>query len=118
MTPGTFVLSNSHLTATFAADERILDFDGAELGDGLELPCWRVLFAQGHREGLLLVARSKAQMSHIQTYRRGLEVRPHVMCSYSSDNALVDTPLPLDRTYTGREKREEARHARIDQRNV
>jgi hypothetical protein len=83
-------------------DDRILDFDGAELGDGIELPCWRVLFCKGHRDGLLLAARSKEQMSHVQTYRTGIEVRPHVMCSYSSDNAFVDSPLRADCAYTAR----------------
>ena len=83
-------------------DDHILDFDGAETGDGMELPCWRVLFGRGHRDGLLLAARSKEQMSHVQTYRTGIEVRPHVMCSYSSDNAFVDTPLAADRSYTAR----------------
>lgn len=81
-------------------DDYILDFDGAELGNGRELPCWRVFFRKGHRDGLLLAARSKEQMSHVETYRKGLEIRPHIMASYSSDNAFVDSPLAADRTYT------------------
>lgn len=81
-------------------DDHILDFDGAELGNGRELPCWRVFFRKGHRDGLLLAARCKEQMSHIQTCRKGLDILPHIMASYSSDNAFVDLPLASNRNYT------------------
>jgi len=51
-------------------DERDLFFDGAELGRGRQLPCWRVFFLPGHRTGLLVAARSKLMMSHIQIWPR------------------------------------------------
>ncbi len=79
-------------------DERDLFFDGAELGQGRELPCWRVFFRPGHRDGVLLATRSKRMMSHIQIWPRiekALECRPHVMCNYTSDYNLFNRPLPI-----------------------
>lgn len=79
-------------------DEHDLYFDGAELGDGRQLPCWRVFFCNGHQRGLLIAARSKAMMSHIQIWPHAepcVECRPHLMCSYSSDYTQFDAPLTL-----------------------
>lgn len=79
-------------------DEHDLYFDGAEVGDGFELPCWRVFFQEDHRTGLLLATRSKAMMSHIQIWPRTekcIECRPHLMCSYNTDYTAHDAPLTL-----------------------
>lgn len=81
-------------------DERDLYFDGAELGSGRQLPCWRVFFHKGHRHGLLLATRSKRMMGHIQIWprtERCLECRPHLLCNYSSDYNTYNAPVTLER---------------------
>jgi hypothetical protein len=65
-------------------DEDDLYFDGEELPGGQELPCWRVLFRAGHREGLMVATRRKLDMSHFQFLERGFDIRPDVMTAYSS----------------------------------
>ena len=77
-------------------DEEDLYFDGAELRDGRQLPCWRVFFKEGHREGLLLVTRSKADMSRFQITERGFDIRPQYMPAY--DTALDRPPFPPGET--------------------
>ncbi|MBI4027188.1 MAG: hypothetical protein HY360_19540 [Verrucomicrobia bacterium] len=84
-------------------DEQDLHFDGAELGGNRELPCWRVLFRKGHRDGLIVAARSKLQMSHVQIERRAFRLFPHISSSYSSDYDLVRSPMIVSK-----EKRYEA----------
>ncbi len=59
-------------------DEKDLYFDGAELGEGRELPCWRVLYRMGHKTGVMVAARSKWQMSHVMYKAKSMEVRPSV----------------------------------------
>lgn len=76
-------------------DEEDLYFDGAELGDGSELPCWRV-FSNAERScGLMAATRSKYEMSHFQIYERSFDIRPHVMTAYDTDYRLAHSPVPL-----------------------
>jgi len=74
-------------------DEEDLFADGAELGGGRELPCWRVFFKPGREAGLVVAARSKFEMSHFQIYERGFDVRPHVMTAYDTDFRLAHRPM-------------------------
>jgi len=76
-------------------DEQDLNFDGAELTDGRELPAWRVFFRTGHQSGLLAVTRSKLQMSHFQVFDRSFALRPHVMTAYSTDYVMAHSPMQL-----------------------
>ena len=76
-------------------DEEDLFFDGAELGNGRELPCWRVFFREGHQEGLIAATRSKYEMSHFQIYERSFDIKPHVMTAYTSDYDLAYSPMPM-----------------------
>ena len=77
-------------------DTEDLYFDGAEWGDGRQLPCWRVFFREGHRDGLMVVGRSRIEMSHLQIYDRGFDVRPHVMTAYDTDYVLAHGPVVPD----------------------
>ncbi|MBI4025355.1 MAG: hypothetical protein HY360_10280 [Verrucomicrobia bacterium] len=74
-------------------DDRDCYSDGAELGNGREMPCWRVFFKQGEETGLILAARSKFQMSHFLIGARSLDCLPHVMINYSTDYELRDEPI-------------------------
>lgn len=74
-------------------DEEDLYFDGEELPGGGELPCWRVLFREGHRDGAIVATRSKLQMSHFQFLDRGFSIRPHLMTAYSSSIPLKSRPI-------------------------
>jgi len=74
-------------------DEADRFFDGAELGQGREMPCWRVFFRDGHEDGLLLATRSKYAMSHLQIYARGFDLKPHVMTAYDTDYILAYSPM-------------------------
>lgn len=65
-------------------DDQDLYFDGAELGGGRELPCWRVFFRKGHRDGLLLATRNKKEMSRFEIVADGFELRPHTFFNYST----------------------------------
>ena len=76
-------------------DDDDLYFDGAEVGGGSELPCWRVFFRAGHDDGLIVAARSKLEMSHLQIYERGFDVRPHVMTAYDTDFRLARRPMSV-----------------------
>ncbi len=79
-------------------DEPDLFFDGAELGGGRELPCWRVFMRSGCRDGVLMAARSKAMMSHMQIWPReekAVDCRPHVMCAYDEDYGMFNSPMRL-----------------------
>jgi hypothetical protein len=79
-------------------DEQDLYFDGAELGGGAELPCWRVFFRRGHRRGLLLATRSRAMMSHLAIWPRTepvIDCRPHLACNYSFHYDQFNAPLTL-----------------------
>ena len=78
-------------------DEEDLYFDGAELGDGVELPCWRVFFRNGHNEGLILATRSKYEMSHMKIYDCGFDVAPHIMPCYDTNMLLHRIPLTLNK---------------------
>ena len=75
-------------------DERDLYSDGAELGRGQELPCWRVFFQRDHTHGLILVTRSKADMAHFNVLAQGVELRPHHRFNYST--AMESQRPPLD----------------------
>lgn len=69
--------------------------DGVELGAGMELPCWRVFPREGHQDGVMVVTRSKLDMSRMQILERGILVRPHTMVAYDSGNLsrpMVVTP--------------------------
>ena len=72
-------------------DAEDLYFDGEELGDGTELPCWRVFFRGDHQSGLLVATRSKLDMSRFQILARGFELRPHAMVAY--DSHTLNPPL-------------------------
>src|ERR1051326_4528657 len=65
-------------------DERDLYLDGAELGNGRELPCWRVFFQRSHRSGLILATRSKENMAHFNILSRAVECEPHAHFNYST----------------------------------
>lgn len=89
-------LPNIRLTNHFNnifEDEEDLFFDGAELKNGNELPCWRVLFEQGRKTGVILATRSKYDMSHIQFLERGFNIVPHLIINYSSLILLKSIPL-------------------------
>ncbi len=74
-------------------DEEDLYFDGEELGGGRELPCWRVFFRMGHRDGLLAATRSKAQMGHFQIESDRFDLRPHILTAYDTNYTLAASPL-------------------------
>ncbi len=78
-------------------DAEDLFFDGAEVGGGHEIPCWRVFFRNGHDDGLIVATRSKLEMSHFQILERGFDIKPHLMVCYDSDNDLKTIPLLLER---------------------
>jgi hypothetical protein len=61
-----------------------LFFDGAELGGGRELPCWRVFFRKGRRDGLLLATRTKRDMARFNILQNGFDLEPHLRLNYSS----------------------------------
>jgi len=90
------VFPHIDFTSDFAdafEDERDMYDDGAELGDGRELPCWRVFFARGEERGLMLATRCKADMSHVQILARGLDFMPHVRINYSTNYNLQTAPV-------------------------
>lgn len=76
-------------------DEQDLYFDGAELGGGRELPCWRVFFQKGHRTGLMLATRSRRDMARFNIIADGFEARPNLALNYSTSlrehSDFVDT---------------------------
>ncbi|MBI2190902.1 MAG: hypothetical protein HYU36_02815 [Planctomycetes bacterium] len=74
-------------------DERDLYFDGAELGDGREIPCWRVFFRRGYAHGLLLATRTKRDMSRLTILADGFRMYPHLDLNYST--SLERSPMVL-----------------------
>jgi hypothetical protein len=78
-------------------DERDLYDDGVELGDGWELPPWRVFFWKGQDRGLMLVTRSKGEMSHVRIGTRGFDFLPHVPVAYDTVLALKRLPMEFSR---------------------
>ena len=74
-------------------DTEDLFFDGAELGGGQELPCWRVFFREGHGDGLLLATRSKREMGRFQIYARGFDLKPHILTAYDTNYILAYSPM-------------------------
>jgi hypothetical protein len=74
-------------------DEEDLYFDGEELGDGRELPPWRVFFRQGRRNGLIAATRCKLEMSRFQVLDRSFAIKPHVMTAYTTDYVLAGSHL-------------------------
>jgi hypothetical protein len=74
-------------------DGRDLYFDGEELGDGRELPPWRVFFREGRANGLLVAARSKLEMGRLQIVGRGFAVKPHILAAYTTDFVRTQSPL-------------------------
>jgi hypothetical protein len=65
-------------------DPRDLFDDGGEVARGLELPCWRVFFRKGYRDGLMVATRSKAAMSRFNILARSFDVEPHAGFNYTS----------------------------------
>lgn len=76
-------------------DEEDLYFDGEELGGGMELPPWRVFFRAGRRDGVMIAARSKLDMSRLQIMERSVEIRPHAMVCY--DSGVLNPPMAAAR---------------------
>ncbi|MDA0839910.1 MAG: hypothetical protein O3B01_10855 [Planctomycetota bacterium] len=74
-------------------DERDCYFDGEEVGDGRELPCWRVFFKEGIASGVLAATRSKLDMSHFQIVQNGFDLRPHVMTAYDTNYVLAHSAI-------------------------
>lgn len=74
-------------------DEEDLYFDGEELGGGWELPCWRVFFNEGHRDGVIVATRSKVEMSRLQINDHGFDIRPHVMTAYDTRTGIVHSAM-------------------------
>lgn len=74
-------------------DDEDLYFDGEELGDGRELPPWRVFFREGRRSGLIAATRCKFEMSHFQILDRSFAIKPHIMTAYTTDYVLAGSPL-------------------------
>jgi len=67
--------------------------DGAELGNGRELPCWRVFHRNGRRTGILLATRGKHEMAHMVVHARGFSVEPHSRLNYTSVPLASHPPL-------------------------
>lgn len=67
--------------------------DGAEVGPDKELPCWRVFFRKGHRDGLILATRDKENMSHFNITADGFEVQPQAALNYSTATLAHEKPL-------------------------
>jgi hypothetical protein len=74
-------------------DEEDLYFDGEELGDGRELPPWRVFFRQGHQAGLMAATRCKRDMSRFQILDRSFAIKPHILAAYTTDFTRTQSPL-------------------------
>jgi hypothetical protein len=74
-------------------DEEDLYFDGAELGGGYELPCWRVFFRKGHEDGLMLATRSKRDMARFTILERAVDLEPHGTSNYTSNPIGARPPL-------------------------
>ena len=77
-------------------EENQLFFDGAELGGGREIPCWRVFFRKGYREGLMIATRSKLAMTRFQILADGFDLRPNQHHNYST--ALTHKPITITPT--------------------
>lgn len=77
-------------------DERDLYYDGAELGGGKELPCWRVFFRKGYRTGLILATRRKLPMAQFHIEADGFAMQPHNFTNYTS--AWEGIRAPFDPT--------------------
>ena len=67
--------------------------DGAELGGGFELPCWRVFHRAKRKDGLLLATRSKQEMAHMVIHARGFSVEPQARLNYTSQPVAIHPPL-------------------------
>lgn len=74
-------------------DDEDLYFDGAELGNGRELPCWRVFLRKGYRTGLLLATRGKREMAHFEIFADGFALKPHTFFNYSTATAGFRPPF-------------------------
>lgn len=74
-------------------DEQELYFDGAELGDGKELPCWRVFFCKDYRDGLILATRSKRDMARFNILARAIDLELHGSSNYTSYPVSNRRPL-------------------------
>jgi len=74
-------------------DEGDLYFDGAELGEGHELPCWRVFFRGGRRTGLLLATRCKEEMARFNLIERGFDLWTNSLFNYSTSGIMALPPL-------------------------
>ncbi|MHC4871944.1 MAG: family 10 glycosylhydrolase [Planctomycetota bacterium] len=97
---GYISLPNFVFTDDFAVsfeDEEDLYFDGEELTNGKELPCWRVLFKENRNNGAILAARSKYNMSKFQILEKGFRIFPHLMVNYDTNTILHNVLLPVDK---------------------
>lgn len=74
-------------------DEQDLYFDGEELGDGRELPPWRVFFREGHEAGLMAATRSKLEMGRFQILDRSFAIKPHILAAYTTDFVRTGSSL-------------------------
>lgn len=75
-------------------DPKDLFCDGAEVDFGSEIPAWRVFFKKGYKSGVIVAARSKQDMGHLDYKSNAFEVRPHVLSNY--DTAAPIYPKLLD----------------------
>ncbi len=77
-------------------DEQDLWSDGAELGGGRELPCWRVFFRKGWKSGLILATRCKEEMARFNVLADGFDREPHGTWNYTSMPVSGRTPLSAE----------------------
>jgi len=74
-------------------DEEDLYFDGAELPGGRELPCWRVFFRKGYRDGLILATRCKREMARFNILETAFDLEPNGRWNYVSMPVSGRDPL-------------------------
>jgi hypothetical protein len=80
-------------------DEKDLFFPGLEIGPGIESAPWHVFFRNGHRDGLILAARSKRRMAQIAFHSRGFRGTPH-SCNNYTTNPVPAMPLDAKARYS------------------
>jgi len=74
-------------------DEKDLYFDGAELGQGMELPCWRVFFRKDNCSGLILATRNKREMARFNLLANAIDLEPNGHFNYTTMPVSGRDPL-------------------------
>lgn len=72
-------------------DEQDLYFPGLEMDGGMQTPPWHVFFRKGHREGLILAARSRRRMAQVAILANAFRGTPHSYKNYTSDPVSMMT---------------------------